>query len=1841
MKYVMTICGLAILCLLTFSVRSQDIENYTFSASSGTFTPLSGATTMELTAGSLDDGYFNVVPIGFTFTYMGVPYTSVAATTNGCFVFGQFLSNSMPGNDLNSGTPRPIIAPLWDNLKLNAYTDFSYLTTGSWPNFIFTAQWLNVYWQIDAASAVISFQVKLYEATGVIEFIYREETGAVSSGSASIGISAVGSGPGNFLSLDGTSSSPSVSSTTETTTISTRPVTGQVYAFTPVQYVTPEAPVTMTFSAVTISSMTINWIDDSNTETYFIVSRSDDLGSSYPYTYMVPSTTTAATGNTYSLNISGLTVNTLYYFRITANNEGGFPSSPLEGSQATSAGTLQGIINIPGLDYLNLTQAFADVNEKGLSDDIVLVLLGTYNCATETYPIVCPLPNAVGDFNVTVWPDVPGISIISDHPTGTLDFNGCRNIIFNGSEDGDNVFKYLFIENTNTSGFAMRFINDAVNNKVKYCRIKGVTTNPENGVVLFSTTDGQEGNDCNKISNCDIGDGMSTPINCVYGAGTNATSGQYNNYDTIVDCDIFNFYHPSNNVNGGIGVNLGDGNADWYICCNHFYQTSDRTSFGSGATVNGILLSSTDINNMELCFNHIGGTTSWCGSTPWVLGNSSADVIFRGIQATAGTDWPTYINSNRVGNIQITTTNSSVHAGILLLAGSFELVENFIGNVNGNGSIDFVLASPDTTAVFSGVHSVANGMVGIWATFVKEVYVSTSSTGAVTTYGIFAGNSASYHIEYNSIGAWDLADAVTNSTNKPLIGIYIDTNSPVNGVIGNSICNITHLGTSTSNPLRGIWMNGINSGAFVANYNQIFKLTSFSSIPGTGSSASIIGISLTYGFKNIMGVWHNQIDSLINLSPTAPVGIIGIYYNDFSNGNDLVESNRINNLILYTSSSSGFIEGIMANGGTVQYQNNMVAIGHDLSKDYSITGIHDAGGTNTYYFNSVFISGHEVDGANPTYAFYSVTTNSRIIKDNIFFNSRANSISGAGKHYAVRYAGTVANPPGLTSDFNLFRVDGEGGVMGYYNSADISTMAQWRLATQHDNNSISEDPVFMDPECILPGAAYPDIHIDYNSATPVERAGTPISTVYEDYDTQPRDSYTPSDIGADCDFFQPDDESGPLILYTPLIKTGSTSDRNLADVLITDATGVEVSTFLPRIYYKRSTDGNVLISNSSASDGWKWTEANVTSSPFDFTIDYSLLSGGSGVAVGDIIQYFVIAQDIQPSPKIGVNNCSFASGPLSVDLTAAAFPVGGIINSYFIVNVYTGIVNIGTGQTFTSLTANSSAGFFKAVNDGVLTGNVTANVVSDLVETGEVALYEWLEEGSGNYTLTIQPSTTVLRTISGNYAGGLIRFNGADYVTIDGTAGASDGTNYFTITNTATSGTIAAIQLVSLGIDKGAHDITLRNCNISSGSGSNPASFGISSGGVVPGTAGSDHDALIIDQCDIYKAYTGIYVGDFNSFTYDDLAITTNRIGSVNIAESVQGVGIALEQVKGLIEDNEIFNIQSSAGTGPVGIKINAGVINSTFSRNKIHDIQYNGSGSYGGMGIYINTGNSWSDLTFDNNLIYAISGKGSEILTDMIIGIGIFGQTGWLKFYFNTVNLSGTIDRPGATSDKSACLSIGNEVTDLDLLNNIFVNTMVNTSGVAFAYAIYCKANGLIFSPSDYNDYYASGPEGMLGYLGSNISSLAAWEFATWPNDWNSLNADPLFKAADNLRPVPGSPVIGAGSPVGGIDYDYVNDDRDDSSPSMGAYENPPGNFALWTGNSNSAWNEALNWDILQVPDQANDVAVPSNPASDPDRFPVIGNGVNVVCDELFVAPGATVTIQDGGSLEIKNLDP
>jgi len=242
------------LLLTAGAAQSQAIRTYTMVGSGSNAAAYQGLqpTTAAAvrTAGDGDEGYYNNLPIGFPFTFGGTAYTTVSASTNGWLTFGQPITNATPANNLTSGTPRPIVAPLWDDISFGAPGgaagtdgDLFVQTSGTAGSRIFTIEWRNIRWNTAAAGPVASCLVQLLEATSEVKLMYLQGSTSASGSNRTASVGIAGTASGDFISLASLSLTTTTSTTTETTTISGRATSGRIFTFTPATTTASQAAV--------------------------------------------------------------------------------------------------------------------------------------------------------------------------------------------------------------------------------------------------------------------------------------------------------------------------------------------------------------------------------------------------------------------------------------------------------------------------------------------------------------------------------------------------------------------------------------------------------------------------------------------------------------------------------------------------------------------------------------------------------------------------------------------------------------------------------------------------------------------------------------------------------------------------------------------------------------------------------------------------------------------------------------------------------------------------------------------------------------------------------------------------------------------------------------------------------------------------------------------------------------------------------------------------------------------------------------------------------------------------------------------------------------------------------------------------------------------------------------------------------------------------------------------------------------------------------------------------------------------------------------------------------------
>ena len=141
--------------------------------------------------------------------------------------------------------------------------------------------------------------------------------------------------------------------------------------------------------------------------------------------------------------------------------------------------------------------------------------------------------------------------------------------------------------------------------------------------------------------------------------------------------------------------------------------------------------------------------------------------------------------------------------------------------------------------------------------------------------------------------------------------------------------------------------------------NTVRNMTMVAGNTAAGSSAAMIGINQEApSTSSSANIAQNTIYNLVNSSPSAAVWVTGLHYNGPTSGTHLVQRNLIYNLSTLSSSATARVNGIDVRGGLTTYQNNMIALGSDMTTNSPlINGIAEAVGTNNFYYNSVYIGG--------------------------------------------------------------------------------------------------------------------------------------------------------------------------------------------------------------------------------------------------------------------------------------------------------------------------------------------------------------------------------------------------------------------------------------------------------------------------------------------------------------------------------------------------------------------------------------------------------------------------------------------------------------------------------------------------------------------------------------------------------------------------------------------------------------------------------------------------------------------------------------------------------------------
>ncbi len=186
---------LLVLSALAITAWSS-VSEYSFTSSQGTFSEISGGTVHGTAAN--DNECFLAIPLGFSFTYNGVAYTTISIATNGFIAMGDNVVTSNVAISSATGTNN-VVAALNRDIKSRDTGSLMSLSSGTAPNRVFTVQWLH-YKRVPTATANddFSFQIQLHENGNKVQFVYGTFTAVTSTTAASIQVGLRGDANTDF-----------------------------------------------------------------------------------------------------------------------------------------------------------------------------------------------------------------------------------------------------------------------------------------------------------------------------------------------------------------------------------------------------------------------------------------------------------------------------------------------------------------------------------------------------------------------------------------------------------------------------------------------------------------------------------------------------------------------------------------------------------------------------------------------------------------------------------------------------------------------------------------------------------------------------------------------------------------------------------------------------------------------------------------------------------------------------------------------------------------------------------------------------------------------------------------------------------------------------------------------------------------------------------------------------------------------------------------------------------------------------------------------------------------------------------------------------------------------------------------------------------------------------------------------------------------------------------------------------------------------------------------------------------------------------------------------------------
>ncbi|MCC6865498.1 MAG: T9SS type A sorting domain-containing protein [Ignavibacteria bacterium] len=568
---------------------------------------------------------------------------------------------------------------------------------------------------------------------------------------------------------------------------------------------------------------------------------------------------------------------------------------------------------------------FHEVNSRGLSGNVTLYITSgiTENGAVS-------LNQWAGNYTITIRPSNTALKTISGSvTTAMINLDGADNLTIDGRYNGSG--RYLRFANTSTGGSTFRFINDASNNTITYCRVDGMRVNANSGIIDFATTTGTTGNDNNTISYCTMQDySGGTLQNAIVSYGTTSTSARYNSGISILNNEIIDVYRSGELCTA---IKLMNGSTDFTITGNSIYQTATRNP--ASATYWYLIYVNTSVaNNITVSNNYLGGTAPNCGGTPWtVTGNRSNVLYFMRFQS-AGTSTASNIDGNYMQNLDFTSRPSSsavgYFAGIIIESGLVNVgsnAGNTIGSSTGTGNISLSYDGTATNIINRGIHNGSRG--DIKNNTIGSISIGGSNTEMIRLECIYYTGSPStgVFISNNTVGSTSTPNSIQQTSNTfdfQLTGIHSQISGSLMTISGNTVSNLVVTENSTTSRIRGIYQARSTTASLSVTNNVISNLYCASTQNDRyPDNTSLIG--LFTGSSSVSQTFTGNTISGLYGTSNSDSYVVGFgFYSNVAKGT--FENNRIYNLNHSSTTGTAKIWGINAFWGSWNFYNNQITI---------------------------------------------------------------------------------------------------------------------------------------------------------------------------------------------------------------------------------------------------------------------------------------------------------------------------------------------------------------------------------------------------------------------------------------------------------------------------------------------------------------------------------------------------------------------------------------------------------------------------------------------------------------------------------------------------------------------------------------------------------------------------------------------------------------------------------------------------------------------------------------------------------------------------------------------------